>query len=876
MSRLASLSAGRLAARSPIRLRDAANVVEKEVSRALLAAVEATLGPAAAVAVFAHAPLLRRTPARLRFLRDRIRRRRGDAAAQAAALRLLTGRPAGFWYATLLEPGPAAPDAAALEAAGARIIAAAPSTEDLALLTVALHDCGQLALAQRCLAAMRERPDAGTAAEALAASCLRPLGAPPPDMGPAAALGALDPGPAEHRLVIAEKTIPLGSIAALGAGARRLTVMTFGDLYAAGDMATGLAEALPGVAISVEHARSRLDRFSTPYHALHRSTAESAALLIGAWSELLAALSPAEIEPQALRPALELELADLLFFASLRATAVHLAARDATFDDVVLCFDRDWRFHRVALCDPALAADPRLRACCRATTVAARRSHFARQREVLNRRDAPPAPQPLTRARRAASMKAVARHLAAAGRARAKPRADDARDAVALISGQDRAYVRDSAEIAMALSRRFDVDVLWTRGRAAVMRDALAAAADGLLDASASPPPTLIGLTDGPSPEAVAALSRLLRADGAAALAALDERLAGAPAAAAALDCEMDGAVPQTLLAALARTRAGLATIRARRHRAVVVCSARTPMNLQVAAAARAAGAPSVAVEPHCLNAAYCRYAATPTDATLVCLEHLAQEYRAYFGAAPERCEAVGSPRIRPPRGYHGAAARLSARAELGFGAADPPIVLAPTQPMAETHAFAVWRMAARGVAAMGRPVRLLVKVHPEEGPDRARQYLSIAAEEGAGAFCAVAEGDIKTLIRASAAVLVYYSVTALEAAALDRPVVVIGRRETPYPVPYHEILGAPFCASADEVAAALGAALDRDGAPSPAMTAFRAANPTLFDNGFEARLVDAVARIAAEGRAALRPADALPRDPFVTAPFRPYFEETP
>lgn len=858
-------------------------VAEKEISRATLSVIERLLGPAAAVTYFAWSPVVRRTPARLSFLCDIIRRRRGEAAGAAAALRLLSGAPRASWYALLLPPHPgapgiAAPGIAALEAPLPALIRAARRRPDrAAALVIALLQREETVLAARVLESARGGPGGSAAAAALAPACIRPLSAPPPKDFAALTLDDIAPGPARNRLLALDPGTSMATICALAQGAQKVTVMVFGDLFGKIDFDT-LRAALPGTQITVEHGRTRTDRFTPRYHALHRGAAAAADALIAEAAGLIGRLAPPGVAAQALLPTLALEVADLIFFAALRADGVLTAMRDPAFDDIILCFGREWRFYRLAFADPGLAADPRVRACCRALEQGVRRRHFQRLADVRavaqssGRHSTPPVcnAQKLTRDERL-----VADYLAKVGRpGRTGGRYAPDAAPIALVSGQERAYVADVAAMAVALHRTFNVDVVWARGgRVTQFADRLRDSAEM---AGATARPGLVRGDAGAAPRTVAtAFANLLKAPFADAVASAETWSADDAAIRMAIRSEVDGPLSAVMLAALTRLRKGAALLRAHRYRAIAICPARSSANLQFAALARLMNTPSIAIEPHCLNASYCRYAAIPMDAAVVPLDYFALEYGRFFGMPRARCHAIGSPRIHPPPGYDSAAARRCARARLGFSDDDPPIILLPTQPMPEAFALPVWRMIVRAAQSLDRPVQVLLKLHPEEGAARQARYEAIAEAEGASALCRVVDADIKDLIAASAVVVVCYSTTALEAAALDRPVIVAGNPATAYPVPYDEILGAPLCMTPEEMAAAMRDAL-ADGADTRArMTAFRAANPYIFDQGYHDRLAGTIRLLIAQGPAAIRPLESLPRDPFVTAPFKSYFAET-
>lgn len=175
------------------------------------------------------------------------------------------------------------------------------------------------------------------------------------------------------------------------------------------------------------------------------------------------------------------------------------------------------------------------------------------------------------------------------------------------------------------------------------------------------------------------------------------------------------------------------------------------------------------------MNAGYCRYGTIPTDYAALYSSYFAEEYDRHFGIPKDRSYSFGSPRILRPVGYDPIASRRDARQRIGLHAGDPAVLAFPTQPMPADHVLALSRMIIRAVKACEKPIRLLFKPHTEEGSGHVERYRQLIVEENAQDICFVANVDIQDLIIASELVLVAYSVTALEAAILERNVAIVG-----------------------------------------------------------------------------------------------------
>lgn len=312
---------------------------------------------------------------------------------------------------------------------------------------------------------------------------------------------------------------------------------------------------------------------------------------------------------------------------------------------------------------------------------------------------------------------------------------------------------------------------------------------------------------------------------------------------------------------------ASRATIRRGRFEAVAICPGRPARCFAFGALAELENLPSITFEPHALNATYPRYTKVSTPYATVVSSYFQREYEANFGVPAERCMVVGSPRMRRPADYDSAAARRKARETLELTERDGPAIAFMSQPLGWPHLEGVWRTVLRAALALPRRVTLLLKTHPEDTPARLRDYLAVAAEERASHLVRHVAVGPETTMEASQVILTCYSVLAIEAMLRERPVVIVTQQGRPYPLPYHEVVGAPFCDTPDDLAAELGRLLE-PGADVEATRRFRADNPHFFDDGLFERHNQAAMEILRGGPPP--PAPGLD-DPFVTSEARSF-----
>lgn len=878
----------------------ASSKIEARFAKARLLVLLVAFGPKVATFAFTHFATIRRTEKRVLWLQDRIAARYGrDAAIRMAQYYLPRCEPKHY-RPLLCRAGDLQPTTEELRALLPAMLQSAIMRNDgVVHLVLLLLERGAVALAidvvtehSRSLA--RGGANAARWPTQIRALCLRSITAPqlPPDYQ--IRREDLVPGPAEHRLLLTDHEMQPGMIRHLAEGAKALTLVRFNELYGQLKLEL-LTEFLPGVAIHVEHARSRNGRFSARYYKLHQQTLRIAECLADSLLPKLAACTSVDEDTHL---AFVLAVADRLFFKSLRMEGCLQALLDPKFDSIIISTEGNQDLLRLIVSSPAVTADERIligswSAVGRARTAFLSRLGTARARVASGAQvdlqtiadDTMDADQGKvgTEAEEIGD-EAFETHLTVIGKFIAGSFQGDlvragtvqiGKPKVALVTSGNRAYLSSAVQAAHELQRDFNVDILWSHGRIETLLDALKRTGSQLRDAGSptTGQPAIYAQNKDPSSRvAEAAFVHVFRRIAAEASDGIDAVVGDDVALRVAVAMEIASGLSIFMIRTLARLHRAEVHLSAQGYRAVVLCPVREPRNAIYVAAARHSNIPSLTVEPHCLNATYCRYSAVLTDFAALYSDYFVDEYAANFSISPDRCFVVGSPRITRPVSYDPNQSRLDVRKKLGL---DPeiPIVAVPTQPMPASHTDTVFRFVVRAVVGLGRPVRLYVKPHPEENEADRMLYREIILSEGGEDLCCLVDFDIKELLIASDLVVSYYSVTALEAAVLERNIVIAGREGHDYPMPYHRILSVPLCHDAAEMRDAMIDTFDNRDTAATSVVAFKAANPVLFDNSTLQRISATVAEVATNGWSRLRTAAKLPLHPFVTAPFREYLE---
>lgn len=863
--------------------------LERQITRFSLQVIRMALGAKAAGTYLSYSPFVRRTQARLLWLHEQIRSRSGQEAADRFVMDYLSARPRlQDYHIALVATGTHRPSADRLAAALPKIIAVASRQEDASIaLIAALLERGDVDLVLQVVAAHQNDARGSSNLDwssLLLSLCPRHL-YDTVTSAPGITPEHMRPGPSKNRLIIMDDELSPAAIKSLASGAEKITLLQYKDLYGRIDLKAVQAE-IPECEIVVEHGRSRVDRFHQRYFDMHRKTLEAAEAISKSFIQGTPWIGELVPGMQDFDKDLTLELSDKLFFKTLRLEGVLRAALDPSFDSVIVTFGDGFELLRLFYSDPALWQDRRIQGCCRPRKIRTVVKHAARVSDMQRRASVGSGAFILERiatleeGRQAGSEvrppEGVKEYLQAASKVpeRTTPSHLPNRKSVAFVVQEGRAYGYTAVQMATHLHSRYNVDVILTMGSInSLLKNFSAAQQDPFLpkvDKGRRPGYMKLAapVPDKASAHAFSDAFLLSVADTTRDLLSknhLDR------AVHAAIEFLLTDGMSQTVLHTMANAGAIAALFQQQDYSAVAISPIRTARNAQFTTLAREAGIPSLAVEPHCLNAAYCRYSTILSDYAAVYSDYYAQEYDRYFGIPKECCYPFGSPRVLRPMNYDPIAARKDARRKIGLHPGDPPIIAVPTQPMPAEHILAVWRMIIRAVKALDTPVRVILKAHPEEGPGHVGRYRQIIAEEEATDLCYVADVDIKDLLIASELVLTAYSVTALEAVVLERNVAIVGREGVTYPVEYDRILGIPLCITEKETLDTIREALTLHRDAKSGAQQFKAANPHLFDNSTFDRLESVVEDIIAKGSAGIRRHDELPSSLFVTAPFKEY-----
>ena len=868
---------------------DYLGVIERKFSRFSLTILLALLGAKAAGSYFIHSPIVRRTQARMLWLHEQILSRKGQDAADGFAFDYLSARPRVQDYSNLLVgTGANRPGTDKVAASlPAMMKTAAKSADASVALVSTLLDRGDIELALKVIT--EHMNDARVSSSVDWPSLLLSLTPRPlfetgtPGRG-LSSVKDLKPQPSKSRLIIMDEELSPAAIKSLAVGAEKITLLQYRDLYGRIELSAIQAE-IPDCEINVEHARSRVDRFHQRYFELHQKTLGAAETLSNnfiANTPWLGELVPAL---EGFGKDLTLDLADLLFFKALRLEGVYRAVRDPSFDSVIVSFGDGFELFRLFYSDSTLWRDPRITGCCQSRKIKTV-TKFASRIADMQRRATVGSAAPVlahiatlqekTPNPPSAPTDEIKRYLnTASAHAKYTSRTHLAgRDTIAYVVNDTRAYLTSSVQLATHLQSRFNVDIVLTQGSLSHLQKSIEAAQKDsfLSEQEKGQRPGLIKIgAAAPGAAAMKSFSDLFLLSVADAVRAEFEALGHDVPVKAALDFLLTEGLAREVLQFMGNARAVSSHLNEQRYAAIAISPIRTARNVQFATLARAAGVPTLTVEPHCLNAGYCRYGTIPTDYAALYSSYFAEEYEQHFGIPRDRSYSFGSPRILRPVGYDPIASRRDARQRIGLHAGDPAVLAFPTQPMPADHVLALSRMIIRAVKACEKPIRLLIKPHPEEGSGHVERYRQLIVEENAQDVCFVANVDIQDLIIASELVLVAYSVTALEAAILERNVAIVGQNGVEYPMEYDKILGIPFCTTVEETLEVINDVLERGREARSGAGPFRHANPHLFENSTFHRLAETIEDIIKKGPEGIRRSEDLPASLFVTAPFREY-----
>ncbi|MCK0122116.1 hypothetical protein MWU61_16305 [Loktanella sp. F6476L] len=668
----------------------------------------------------------------------------------------------------------------------------------------------------------------------------------------------------KRRLIVVPDISNVTAIAMLCQGAEEATVFAIGDLYGRANFSNDTLHSGDCV-ISVEHPRSRITRFSSEYHRVHEETRETAEFLV---SELnIASKARLTVNDDA---GTALALADNLFFPCLQFTALQQLMASEEFDHVVIGFDPSSPSKRASndrFCDLILgingiASDRRVELVC--TSMQGSALAAFEQYTIRLSAGAPDVRMPKSRhlMLETAIKDLEKKSKAFTEKLQGWPSSDAAR--VLLATSQVAAYNRSSAAYCDALTTTHNLRVAFMGGNlvsfAATMEEPLSS--DEIY-----PLPQ--------APHGKFELTKIWLED------FLHSKISMIHHnyIAHVLRTRIKDVATNGLLSYIAHSflcNAWFAQLHANDQlpQLVILTPFRSPRVAALAAVSRRFNVPSFAVEPHGLNASYCRYSKITADYYGVVSSFFASAAAEGFGMSVDRCPVIGSPRLETTSHYDlptkTAQARAALAEEYPVDFTAPKAVLSFfAQPSNWDQISGVWSKIIQ--ATKDLDCLLILKLHPEETVARREAYMRVVNEENAFDRVEVLNGDAQLIIEASDLVLSSYSATVIEATLLRRPVFCVSNGDVDYPLNQHDVIGGQCFGSAS----ALGEAI-RDYLSDPskynAIPETFLSNEAQFTDGFSQHLHEAITDILAlPADQSLRPPADIPKSLFLDGPHKVY-----
>jgi CDP-glycerol glycerophosphotransferase (TagB/SpsB family) len=278
-----------------------------------------------------------------------------------------------------------------------------------------------------------------------------------------------------------------------------------------------------------------------------------------------------------------------------------------------------------------------------------------------------------------------------------------------------------------------------------------------------------------------------------------------------------------------------------RRPRGLITVPDRHFQNRVAISLARRYEVPSLTIQA-ALISDHPRYWKLYADTVAVIDQYSRKVYVEHGGIESDSVVVTGLPRwdrtVEQLRRVDREIAGISVQEELDLDAEDRLIVLA-TQPLLPSHTNQMVRAITEPVATFPDH-RLIIKIHPRESIDR---YLDLLGTfpDTASDIRVIARTDLPTLLAASKLLVTGFSNVALEAALLDKPVLIVNLTDQPDPLPFVENGIALGAYSEVEVEQKLKALLT-DESTREALRARRARyfdqNPQLLDGRATERVV--------------------------------------
>lgn len=664
--------------------------------------------------------------------------------------------------------------------------------------------------------------------------------------------------PAKHRLILASSAVDAASLSLLFSDADAVTVMMDDDLYGRTRFPNAARHA-PDCTVNIVHPRNRITRFSAAYHTVHEATRRAAEQLIAK----LIAQSDGLIT-DVTQPYLALGLADYLFFPCLKYAAFKDLLSDPQFDQVIIAVngdkDDDARFCQMLA--PLLNLTTDTPATCVATTPNHKQpAAFQRLLDILKQKSHTPTRNVTNTPTLAQAQQDIAAPI---NRFLRTLRLDlnTPKPYLLFATIQVAAYNNATAAYLAALKRKFEVEVAFMGGNLLSFAQAL----DDTVDPATVSAVPQKAITK--CPRLIDWLEDFLRTNidditdpGIAHLIRHDSR-----------NCAETGIGAPLFHAFLCTRWFGYLKTQNRLPRALVLTPLRSAYVAMFAGIARQFEVPSIALEPHGINANYCRYTKITADYYGVISSFFVQAAIRDFGIDADRCRVIGSPRLQAHPEHDISAAKAAARRTLTQQTAhrfeDTKQVLTFfSQPSDWTHMSKVW--ASVIAATQGLDCQVLLKLHPEENHNRLAAYCDVVAQMKATHRAHPIEAETGTLITASDLVLSTYSATVIEAALQRRPVFCVTVGDVDYPLNQHDVINAPLLRSTADLHAEISKFMADHSAYHANAGSFLEQEPQ-FTSGFAPPLIALLNDvIALPPEKALRSTHQLPSTLFLDGPHK-------
>lgn len=664
--------------------------------------------------------------------------------------------------------------------------------------------------------------------------------------------------PKSHRLIVIEGAQSVHNNQHLLRDATQVSIIDMNDLY--GKVSLDKLDIRGVETIQIEHMRTRITRFSPEYHTLHEQTKAAAFQIMQHFENLQGADTTLFDQASA---HLTLDLADMIFFESLKVRALANLLDDPQFDHIVIAhqYGPGRPYDQLLSCLPQIQSDPRVEFVSIGMTVsqrlAARKMIIAATHpQEIHPNRMPPAD--------IAEIKEDLRRKVEKRVERLDPLPSDDRQRLLMITGNNPAYNGATAASMASLSEMYQLNVVFAGGSIMnfIRNNATAEAAIADVNPITISHRLLPNLAD---------LSRWLQhhfQNAAQTIETKDIR-----AVTTTFTKKIVGGSLLPGVSDYAFMKGWFEKLRADQQLPglVIVSPPRNPKLGTLSEATRQFGVPSLALEPHGVNGNYCRYAKVSMDYYGVISDYFRRTSETDFGIPQDRCRVIGSPRIAAPADYDPSAAQAQARKDLRSEqdltfVADQRYGSYFCQPLQWDHTAKVWRNIIEASQDLG--ITLLLKTHPEESKARVARYLTIAHELGAEHRVISVDGDPNTIIMASDFVLTGYSTAAIDAAVLQKPILCVTADDEPYPLEQHEIVHSTLCGNAKALRNELLALRDHPEEIAKRSEAFRSTEPQ-FISGPEAYLQTFVADILKTDPAdVMRAQDKRPAHLFLDGPF--------